>query len=196
MLLEQASGFNDVRIGISSLAALAGVARQLVDCFGLERHHGRSASPGSRILQSVPIWIGALLLFRSPDGVLATPIVLPFAWMHALALLLAALGFALTWWARIHLGRMWSGAVTLKEEHAPVRSGPYALMRHPIYTGLLLAVLATALDRDTFAAVLGFGLILLGLFLKLRQEEGFLRSKFGIATMPTRRTFLRSSRAG
>ena len=138
-------------------------------------------SAGSRIAQSVPIWAGALLLFRAPGGVWERSLVPTNPWVHTGALLLAVLGFALTWWARIHLGRLWSGAVTLKADHAIVRSGPYALTRHPIYTGLLLAVLATVLDRDTVAALVGFGLIVLGLVLKLRQEEAILRSKFGSA---------------
>ena len=95
--------------------------------------------------------------------------------------MLATLGFAFTWWARIHLGRFWSAAVTLKADHTLIRSGPYAITRHPIYTGLLLAVLATALARGSLSGLLGFGLILLGLVLKLRQEEQFLNTQFGSA---------------
>jgi protein-S-isoprenylcysteine O-methyltransferase Ste14 len=101
--------------------------------------------------------------------------------VESIALLLAALGFALTWWARIHLGRFWSAAVTLKAEHTLIRSGPYALTRHPIYTGLLLALLATAVARDSLGSLIGAGLILLGLVLKLRQEEQFLKAQFGAA---------------
>jgi protein-S-isoprenylcysteine O-methyltransferase Ste14 len=138
-------------------------------------------SPGSRITQSLPIWIGALLVFRPLGGALAAPLLRPRPWLDWIAVPIAALGFALTWWARIHLGRFWSAAVTVKAEHALIRSGPYGLTRHPIYTGLLLALLATALVRNSLAALLGVGLIALGIVLKLRQEEQFLLTQFGAA---------------
>lgn len=138
-------------------------------------------SARSRILQSLPIWIGAFLLFRPAPGMLATPLFRPPSWTGWFAFAMAALGFALTWWARIHLGRFWSAAVTLKANHALIRSGPYALTRHPIYTGILVALLATLLDRDSLGALLGFALILLGLVLKLRQEEQVLTGRFGAA---------------
>jgi protein-S-isoprenylcysteine O-methyltransferase Ste14 len=157
-------------------------------------------SPGSRIVQSLPIWIGALLLFRQPDNVLAAPLLRPRPWLGWIAVLIATLCFAMTWWARIHLGRLWSAAVTVKADHVLVRSGPYRLTRHPIYTGLLVALSATALARNSLAALVGIGLIALGLVLKLRQEEQFLLAQFGAAYVvykrPTsyiRRMFQRSS---
>jgi protein-S-isoprenylcysteine O-methyltransferase Ste14 len=73
---------------------------------------------------------------------------------------LTALGLAVAVWARVHLGRNWSAIVTVKEDHALIRSGPYRLMRHPIYSGVLLALLGTALAlgerRDLIALVLAF----------------------------------------
>ena len=62
------------------------------------------------------------------------------------AYLLAAVtlaGILFAWWARIHLGRLWSSAVTRKEHHHVVDTGPYSLVRHPIYTGLLTSALAS-----------------------------------------------------
>jgi protein-S-isoprenylcysteine O-methyltransferase Ste14 len=81
----------------------------------------------------------------------------------------------------MHLGRLWSGSVTLKEEHVIVRTGPYGLTRHPIYTGLLLALIGTVLVRGTLGAVLGFFLIAIGIWVKVRQEEQLLISHFGDA---------------
>jgi len=78
-------------------------------------------------------------------------------------------------------GLLWGGAVTLKAEHALVRSGPYALTRHPIYTGLLLAMTGTALARNSVAAIVGLGLFAVGVVLKVRQEEGLLTEHFGAA---------------
>ena len=91
----------------------------------------------------------------------------------------AIVGFAFTWWARITLGRLWSGNVTRKAGHVIVTSGPYALVRHPIYTGLLLAVLATAFMRGTPLTFVGAVVFGVGLFIKARLEEQFLRSELG-----------------
>ena len=87
----------------------------------------------------------------------------------------------LPWWARIHIGRLWSGAVTLKAGHTIVRSGPYAFTRHPIYTGLLVAAAATAVVFNQVQSVLGFALMTAGFVVKLRQEERLLEGHFGHA---------------
>jgi protein-S-isoprenylcysteine O-methyltransferase Ste14 len=98
------------------------------------------------------------------------------AWM---LVAITVCGFLFTWWARIVLGRLWSGSVTQKIDHYIVNTGPYRLVRHPIYSGIILAVSATAVLRGTLAAYLGAALIALGLFIKARIEEGFLREKLG-----------------
>jgi protein-S-isoprenylcysteine O-methyltransferase Ste14 len=90
-----------------------------------------------------------------------------------------AAGFAFCWWARVHLGRLWSGTITKKEGHRIVDTGPYALVRHPIYTGLLLAVLATMIAKGTAIAVAGALLLGLGVYLKARMEEQWLRGELG-----------------
>ena len=64
-------------------------------------------------------------------------------------------GLLFTWWARIYLGRLWSSAITRKEDHRIVDTGPYALVRHPIYTGLILALLATAAAEAKVTALIG-----------------------------------------
>ena len=91
-------------------------------------------------------------------------------------------GLALTWWARIYLGRLWSSAITRKEEHRLVETGPYALVRHPIYTGLIIALTATAATEATLVAVLGALLIALGLWVKARAEERFLSTELAPKT--------------
>ncbi|HJS88286.1 MAG TPA: isoprenylcysteine carboxylmethyltransferase family protein [Acetobacteraceae bacterium] len=93
---------------------------------------------------------------------------------YALAVLTIP-GFLLTWWARVHLGRLWSGAVTLKESHRVIDTGPYGWVRHPIYTGLLEAALASAVATGTIISSAGFALAALGLWLKARVEERLLR---------------------
>jgi protein-S-isoprenylcysteine O-methyltransferase Ste14 len=95
---------------------------------------------------------------------------------------LAAFGFLFTWWARIHLGRLWSGTITRKEGHRVVDSGPYAIVRHPIYTGILIAAIATVAIRATPAAFTGALLLAIGFLMKGRLEERFLRAELGAET--------------
>ncbi|MBI3678062.1 MAG: isoprenylcysteine carboxylmethyltransferase family protein [Proteobacteria bacterium] len=94
-------------------------------------------------------------------------------------LALIAGAFAFCWWARLHLGKLWSGFVSLKEGHHVVDTGPYALVRHPIYSGVFFAALMTALLHATPAALLGFVLITLGFSMTARVEERFLREQLG-----------------
>ncbi|MGA9796711.1 MAG: isoprenylcysteine carboxylmethyltransferase family protein [Rhizomicrobium sp.] len=98
------------------------------------------------------------------------------AWI-CIALMVVGLAFA--WWARVHLGRLWSGSITAKADHRVVDTGPYSIVRHPIYTGILLAILATMAAKGTVLAVAGALVIILGLWMKARLEEGFLREQLG-----------------
>ncbi len=88
-------------------------------------------------------------------------------------------GLLLTWLARIHLGRLWSSAITRKEQHRLVDTGPYAFVRHPIYTGIITALLTTAVIEATLVALAGAALITSGLWLKARAEERFLMVELG-----------------
>lgn len=88
-------------------------------------------------------------------------------------------GLLLTWWARLHLGLLWSSAISRKEDHRIVDTGPYAFVRHPIYTGLITALLATSTVEATVTALMGAALIAFGLWLKARSEERFLVAELG-----------------
>jgi protein-S-isoprenylcysteine O-methyltransferase Ste14 len=140
----------------------------------------RRESTASRLAHVIPLLVGAALIgWRElPWGALNLRL-----WPHSLlaygiglALLVAGLAFAV--WARVHLGRNWSGSVTVKEAHELIRSGPYAYVRHPIYTGLITAVLGTAITSGTLRAALGLVIITLSLVRKLRTEEAFMRDTF------------------
>ena len=91
-------------------------------------------------------------------------------------LLIAGLIIAIA--ARRTLARNWSGAVALKEDHELITTGPYQYVRHPIYTGMLLMILGTALSVATLGASIGFFIIVVGILLKLRQEEALLTKHF------------------
>ena len=87
-------------------------------------------------------------------------------------------GLAFTVWARVRLGRNWSAEVTFKQDHELIESGPYALTRHPIYTGLIGMALGTAIN---YGRALGFVLFVAlcgGLWWKARQEERIMSMHF------------------
>src|SRR5262249_43552890 len=92
---------------------------------------------------------------------------------------IALAGFLFTWWARIVLGKLWSGDVTRKEAHRIVDRGPYALVRHPIYTGIILASFATAAMRGTVSSFAGAARMTVSWYIKARLEESFLREQLG-----------------
>ena len=99
----------------------------------------------------------------------------PF-WLGA-AVTVAGLLFAV--WAREHLGRNWSRSVTIKQGHELISTGPYALVRHPIYTGILAGFLGMAVAISQVRGFLAFALFFLALWIKLRMEEQWMRSQFG-----------------
>jgi protein-S-isoprenylcysteine O-methyltransferase Ste14 len=105
-------------------------------------------------------------------------------WVGAI-LTLAGVSFAI--WARLHIGRYWSGTVALKVEHELVRTGPYAHVRHPIYTGVLMMLGGTALAIGRYGALLAFLLLLADLIWKSRKEEALLAQEFGAAFEEHRR---------
>jgi protein-S-isoprenylcysteine O-methyltransferase Ste14 len=137
------------------------------------------------LLSSLPrnavLALGGVLLFGRwfSGGFLGRRFVpaLPSIW--AAGVLLTIAGLALAFWARYHLGRNWSGQITLKENHTLVCTGPYRYLRHPIYSGLLLAVVGTGLTVGLYRALLGVILITLGLWWKARQEDAWLARAFG-----------------
>jgi protein-S-isoprenylcysteine O-methyltransferase Ste14 len=100
----------------------------------------------------------------------------PFFWSGA-AVTGSGLLFAV--WARRHLGKNWSQAVTLKEGHELITTGPYALVRHPIYTGFLLGFVGCAVALGEWRGLLAVALVFGALWRKLRLEETWMRAQFG-----------------
>jgi protein-S-isoprenylcysteine O-methyltransferase len=96
----------------------------------------------------------------------------------AAALTLTYAGLAIAVWARFCIGRNWSAIVELKQGHTLVRRGPYRVVRHPIYSGLLLAMVGTAIGCGELGALLGVAVGLAGWLAKARMEESFLLTRF------------------
>jgi protein-S-isoprenylcysteine O-methyltransferase Ste14 len=91
----------------------------------------------------------------------------------------AMVGCAFAVWARARLGSNWSASVTRKRDHEFIRGGPYAIVRHPIYAGLLLGILGTAIALGKWGGLVGLGLAFVTWWSKARVEEQFLVEAFG-----------------
>jgi len=100
-------------------------------------------------------------------------------WSFGIGAAVTVGGLLFAVWARQHLGSNWSSEVTIKQGHELITTGPYALVRHPIYTGILTGFLGTAIALSQVRGVIGFVLIFLVLWAKLRMEEQWMRSQFG-----------------
>ena len=124
-----------------------------------------------------------LRFFTHGNGVISEP-----AWTMTLGVMLTAAGLLVAIWARLYLGRNWSGTVTVKVGHQLVCVGPYRFVRHPIYSGLLLALVGTALCRRHLWAFAGVALVWLGFWIKSRLEEQFMVQTFGAAYEDYRRS--------
>ena len=141
----------------------------------------RRESVGQRIEHLVPAILGFTLIFREgfAGSLLARPIISSNPLLLWLCVMVAILGLLFAVWARLILGSNWSGTVTIKTNHQLIRRGPYRWIRHPIYTGMLAALLATALIQGLLSGMIGFAFVLLALYRKARREESFLSQEFG-----------------
>jgi protein-S-isoprenylcysteine O-methyltransferase Ste14 len=138
---------------------------------------------GSRVLQSGLMFIGLLCIFNFWDffthGWLTTRLIPETApWVLGGAVLTIT-GILISFWARATLGANWSGTVTIKQNHELIQRGPYAFVRHPIYTGLLLGLLGSAFVYGLARCFVGVLICTLALWLKSQIEERFMIQQFG-----------------
>ena len=134
-----------------------------------------------RMEHLVPAVLGFTLIFRAGfAGVwLTRPLFVGGPTMRLGCVAVTILGLLFAVWARLALGANWSGSVTIKTNHQLIRRGPYRWIRHPIYTGMLAALLATAVTQGLWSGAVGFAFAFLALFRKARREELFLSQEFG-----------------
>src|SRR5437879_5331758 len=116
----------------------------------------RSQTTESRTIHLLLAAIGFFLVFKGPVGWRFLPESSAIA-LAGLALTIAGAGIAV--WARVVLGANWSAVVTIKQAHQIIRRGPYAVVRHPIYSGTLLALLGTSLAYGEVRGLVGFALL-------------------------------------
>ena len=138
----------------------------------------------TKLGERVPIVAGFVLLvtaYRAPRRVPAALTQRFFGEGPALAvfaLALVVLGLLVAYWARVHLGRNWSGEVIVKENHTLITSGPYRWIRHPIYSGMTVALIGTALATGAPYGFIAVGLIVFGFLVRVRLEEALMRETF------------------
>jgi protein-S-isoprenylcysteine O-methyltransferase Ste14 len=124
--------------------------------------------------------IGYFLVIKSsglppPFDRLVVPHTTSSAWSGVL-LCVSGLMFAI--WARLILGRNWSGVVTLKEGHELIERGPYRVVRHPIYTGILAMLAGTVIALGYFGSFIGLLLVFVSFWVKLKREEDLMLEHF------------------
>jgi len=136
---------------------------------------------GQRLIYVLPLVAASCLLIRPEAryGWLGARFVPASPITEWTGVLLTAAGVAVAFWARWHLGTNWSGVVTLKEDHELIRTGPYRAIRHPIYTGILLALLGTIVAAGAVRGLLALAIAWVSFYWKARREESFLKQEFG-----------------
>jgi protein-S-isoprenylcysteine O-methyltransferase Ste14 len=141
----------------------------------------RREPPAERIVYLLSMVAAYVLLLdeRLSIGWLSTRFVPESSPIGLLGVIIAFAGVAFAIWARWHLGQNWSATVTVKEGHELIRSGPYGRIRHPIYTGMLIAFAGTALALGEYRGLLGLIIAISSFFAKARKEERYLVQEFG-----------------
>ncbi len=138
-------------------------------------HHDLGAESPSRVLTLAAIVMIMTSYWPMGFGVLwTTPPAIGWA-MFAFV----CGGLLFTWAARLHLGPLWSATSAPTEDHRIVDTGPYGIVRHPVYAGLLLAAIATAVERGRVEAVAGMAVLIAAVSLRAKLEEHFLRRDLG-----------------
>ncbi len=167
--VNSAIGYTWESVGVVWLAALPFAKRAV-----------RSERAGGRIFHLLPALLGFTLLGSQylRYGVLGARFLPASTSLEMTGLGLTIAGCAFAIWARMTLGGNWSGRATVKAGHELIRSGPYRVARHPIYAGLLLACVGTAVAEGEWRCIVGMALIAAAFLMKIRREEQMMLETF------------------
>ena len=180
MIVESIHGSAWTPLGLAGALWAVLALYWLVSAFG-RKPAQRRENPLARLVHTLFMALAFYLLYTTKPG---------SEWLHArffpdtplvawLGLLVTGAGIGFAVWARAHLGKQWSGEVTIRQDHELIASGPYAWIRHPIYSGLLTAMLGTAFIIGEIRGLVAVVIATMGFWWKARKEEGFLREQFG-----------------
>jgi protein-S-isoprenylcysteine O-methyltransferase Ste14 len=137
----------------------------------------------SGLIRLIALILAAALLWlpRLPGSLLNERFLPPGEWCFWTGAAVTVAGLLFSVWGRRYLGTNWSQDVTVKVDHELITSGPYALVRHPIYAGLLLGFLGCAVARGEWRGLLAVALVFSVLWYKLKLEEKLMRAQFGLS---------------
>jgi protein-S-isoprenylcysteine O-methyltransferase Ste14 len=140
----------------------------------------RTQPIGTRLFHIALLLLGAFMLGSSwfRYGWLKVRFIPPLESLPMVGMVMTVVGCAFAIWARVTLGANWSARATVKAGHELVTSGPYALARHPIYTGLITAIAGSALVGGEWRCVLGVAIIVFAFLVKMSQEERLMAQTF------------------
>lgn len=138
-----------------------------------------SESKTSTIFHQVVMNVALLLLFIPVPGLTGWFLPRRFYFLVAVGIIIQAGFFALAIWARRHLGRNWSAEVRIGEGHELVHTGPYRILRHPIYTAMLGMFVGTAIASSQYHALVAIAILVIAYLRKTRLEENIMRETFG-----------------
>jgi protein-S-isoprenylcysteine O-methyltransferase Ste14 len=154
----------------------------LISAFRIKRAKHIEGHASRRLRMALTVLVFSLLFSPTARvGWLGARFVPPSEIIAVVGAIATAFGVGLAVWARYVLGKNWSAAITFKENHELIRTGPYARIRHPIYSGIILGLLGTALAIGEWRALAGTAVMFASYFIKARSEESLLAREFGPA---------------
>ncbi|HUN45891.1 MAG TPA: isoprenylcysteine carboxylmethyltransferase family protein [Stellaceae bacterium] len=166
-----------IEMSLIGVLWLVWLAYWIIASFGVKETQRREPL-GSRLSYVIPLMAGGILMSIPLPHPLSAPVVRWTLPLFPLGVAFVVAGLCFAVWARRHLAGYWSGTVTLKEGHELIRSGPYGWVRHPIYSGVLLALAGTVLALDEWRGIVALALMAGSFWRKILIEESWLSSAF------------------